>query len=1076
MSTLYDTPAAPPSQLLYPSIQVGKFTTREYQSRIVHQLRQMIARLKSAKRAPHVILQAPCGAGKSLIAAALAQFTVQKHKRFMFIVAGRGLVGQMSNNFAKCSMSHGVLMAGSKKAIDHDRAVHNQDSMDRMPIVVASRDTYGSRVFNRKQISDLDVDVMMMDECLSGSTLVQVEGSNGDPVDLQLSWVVPGFSKVLTIWDGQLCFRKVLGLKKNDPKPLISLRTESGRSIKGTAEHPVLVDRPPLPVWKGIAAVNIGEKVFCCARDGSNAWWETVVGYDYCIAEPTYDIQVEQTQCFFANGMLVHNCMISGTKVTKPSGVTNIEDIVAGDVVLSFDRHGEVHENRVLGTKQVGVRETIRVVFDDGSDIQCTPDHKIWSLNGWAEASSLVTGSLVGCLPDCLSQNSQTTTGARRFRFSCVSRHFASHAALGRLSRRVFSRRMTSRLSQLEDGTRGASIASRRALICQKSRCPRLSGLCLETSASISHTARPEISGFVEIIAPSKSSGSDTRRNFSTVSAQRSLRSSTEATVPGNQLSSFAVSRCRLSRRLMTSFMSMAKRGSPRQLLRQSAKSVLRGGSLTTEHLAVADLCSYVRTASANQTSNWRVTTSARSMGLAVQKNQVVMNGLCNSRPQQDLLSTTSSESTLQSRCNINWKAVVRVEPSGTKEVFDIEVENDHSFFANGTASSNCHLGYGGKVYQRLLDENKDKVIIGLSATPATGTGYGFGERFNGLLHGVTHEELLQLGFLVPPVIFAPKTVDLTGVDIGANGEYVCEQAGQRFDKEELIGDLIRDWRLYAQNRPTVVFAQTVEHSIHVAKMFNACGIPAEHIDASTPVPDRQRAYRGLADGSLKVVSNFGVMTTGTDVPELGAVVVARGMASLNTYLQSVGRAGRACDSVYWMGGGKKRDFILIDHAGVVDNLGWPQEDRIWTLDPDKHVSEATSEYKEKNQVEEPPMLSCLQCGAEWSVMSGRDCPRCGYKQTKIGKRPKFNGARLTKLDRRALKKRVIDTTQKLWTNCLGIAAHKGMSCNSAIKMFEKRAGKRFHTLALSPVPPNGHLHRLVREVWPGFAGSRKTN
>lgn len=229
-----------------------------------------------------------------------------------------------------------------------------------------------------------------------------------------------------------------------------------------------------------------------------------------------------------------------------------------------------------------------------------------------------------------------------------------------------------------------------------------------------------------------------------------------------------------------------------------------------------------------------------------------------------------------------------------------------------------AHLGHSGKVYQKLLKENLSTVIIGMTATPATGAGYGFGDLYQRLIMGVSHKDLLEGGFLVPPVCFGPSTVNMTGVDVGTNGEFVQDQAAALFDKEELIGDLIRDWKLYSERRPTIVYAQSVPHSIHIAELFNGQGIRAEHVDADTPLKKRKEVYHGLATGEIKVVTNYGVLRVGVDIPEAGCGVLACGMNSLNAYLQSVGRLGRSCKSVFWNGGKPKENFICIAEGSPV--------------------------------------------------------------------------------------------------------------------------------------------------------------
>jgi superfamily II DNA or RNA helicase len=37
----------------------------------------------------------------------------------------------------------------------------------------------------------------------------------------------------------------------------------------------------------------------------------------------------------------------------------------------------------------------------------------------------------------------------------------------------------------------------------------------------------------------------------------------------------------------------------------------------------------------------------------------------------------------------------------------------------------------------------------------------------------------------------------------------------------KLVGDIVTHWQLHGENRPTVVFASSINHSQQIARMFN---------------------------------------------------------------------------------------------------------------------------------------------------------------------------------------------------------------------------------------------------------------
>src|SRR4030067_880874 len=59
------------------------------------------------------------------------------------------------------------------------------------------------------------------------------------------------------------------------------------------------------------------------------------------------------------------------------------------------------------------------------------------------------------------------------------------------------------------------------------------------------------------------------------------------------------------------------------------------------------------------------------------------------------------------------------------------------------------------------------------------------------------------------------------------------------------------------------------------------------------PPKDRERAIKGLADGSVQVVTSCDVISEGVDVPVMAGAILLRRTMSLALYLQQVGRALR---------------------------------------------------------------------------------------------------------------------------------------------------------------------------------------
>ena len=158
-----------------------------------------------------------------------------------------------------------------------------------------------------------------------------------------------------------------------------------------------------------------------------------------------FDIEVEGTHNYFADGVMVHNspettpggralkfyssirldirriesikdgaevvgnrvrvkvvknkCLAAGTTVFDPTtGTTHpIEDIVAGagTTVVAADKLGKLHVRPIVSRMDQGEQEVIGLHLHDGTALWVTPDHKVLTDRGWCEAGRLSAGDRV---------------------------------------------------------------------------------------------------------------------------------------------------------------------------------------------------------------------------------------------------------------------------------------------------------------------------------------------------------------------------------------------------------------------------------------------------------------------------------------------------------------------------------------------------------------------------------------------------------------------------------------------------------------------------------------------------------
>lgn len=338
---------------------------------------------------------------------------------------------------------------------------------------------------------------------------------------------------------------------------------------------------------------------------------------------------------------------------------------------------------------------------------------------------------------------------------------------------------------------------------------------------------------------------------------------------------------------------------------------------------------------------------------------------------------------------------------------------------------------------QKLLARYANAIVLGLTATPCRSDGKGLGDYFEALECTVPVSQLIAEGFLVPVRCFDPG--------LGAK------------DKKGLTGDPVAHWKMYAEERPTVIFASRVSASLAVVKQFLDAGIPAEHIDADTPDDERDRIIWRVQTGKTLAVSNVGIWTEGVDIPELAVCQLLRGCTSYVLFAQAVGRVMRPSPG--------KEDAILIDHAGAVRRHGFPDEDVEWSLDQGEAVEARIRQAKKCGEMKTP--ITCPACGHQFH--SSLQCPACGKVMKRKGKREANRDGLLFEVERGNQQYASSECRTRYWQQCIGVAVNTGRKASSAAVMYKARFGVWPESHGHRDVPRGNDCHRPASEVFHGF-------
>lgn len=331
--------------------------------------------------------------------------------------------------------------------------------------------------------------------------------------------------------------------------------------------------------------------------------------------------------------------------------------------------------------------------------------------------------------------------------------------------------------------------------------------------------------------------------------------------------------------------------------------------------------------------------------------------------------------------------------------------------------------------YRKLMAEHYSEIpVVGLTATPARSDGSSLGDWYDDLVEAASVRELIDQGYLVEPVYYAPTKPDLEGLRV-VRGDYETRGISNRFDQPNIVGDVVSNWCRIASDRQTVVFAATVAHARHLRDRFREIGVSCEIIHSQLPLDERQQVLDGVESGEIQVVTNVDVLSYGWDSPRMSCAVLARPTKSIVRYMQVVGRVLRPAPG--------KSDAVVIDHGGVVDELGFVDEDQPWSLQGKERVQERKQRTAKASEA-----ITCGGCGFVYQRQ--KLCPQCGWQPPAKTKAPEYVDGDLVEVDkdkRRRNRNWSVDDKAAFFGELKGFAARKQYKQGWAAHKYREKFG-----------------------------------
>ncbi len=208
-----------------------------------------------------------------------------------------------------------------------------------------------------------------------------------------------------------------------------------------------------------------------------------------------------------------------------------------------------------------------------------------------------------------------------------------------------------------------------------------------------------------------------------------------------------------------------------------------------------------------------------------------------------------------------------------------------------------------------LSGEDKDKLLLGVTATAYRKDNVGLGNIFDKIVFERSILAMVTAGYLCPPRALEVKTgADISDVGM-QNGDLNIGKLDTKINTPARNALVARTYLEYGENRHGVVFCATVDHALNVADAFRDKGITCEAVYGDMSGDDRKDVLTRYENHEIQILTNCGVLTEGWDVPDTDIVMMARPTGSRGLYTQCVGRGLRLAPG--------KKDCLIIDFVDV---------------------------------------------------------------------------------------------------------------------------------------------------------------
>lgn len=265
-----------------------------------------------------------------------------------------------------------------------------------------------------------------------------------------------------------------------------------------------------------------------------------------------------------------------------------------------------------------------------------------------------------------------------------------------------------------------------------------------------------------------------------------------------------------------------------------------------------------------------------------------------------------------------------------------------------------CHaVNSKGGMYQDLIDYMGGKVL-GLTATPYRLHAYTdfktgrlsvvakFLHRtrprlFNKIIHITQIQELYNQKYLCPVEYDLNPNYNHSEIKLNSTGMAFDDDSLFAYNQQHSVIEIASKIVCNDKSSHILVFMSSVEEATLLSENLMRSNVSTAIISAKTPKKEREDILKRFKTGEIRVVTNFGTLTTGYDFPELDCVILGRPTQSVALYYQMVGRGIRISSG--------KEKVRIIDICGNVKRFGKIESFEIVEQRPEMHRLKSDTSY-----------------------------------------------------------------------------------------------------------------------------------